>query len=478
MRQATTTVFLLLTAAMAGLIGGCSGDDPTEPTPSAVAPTAAFSSNPTSGEAPLTVAFTDESSDSPTAWAWTFGDGATSTQQNPSHVYHAAGTFTVSLMATNAEGSDTESKTNHITATAVAGPVPVLDEILPLGAGVGMTITLKGQNFGDGSKRASTVMFGSVPAGSFPAWYDDEIEVVVPTLDPPSVEQVEVKVVIDGRESNTITFYREYENTIRLTNNSYTDWQPCWAGNSIIYFASFAGGNFNIYYMDADGGPATQRTFFAEGQTDMPAVSPTTLYYRSNHDGQWDIYSSSGSGMEGRITNTPEKDFEVVVAANVAPFRIALSRAEEHSGGTIWNIYGLGNSGLVQISDNAADFHPTFSPNGSQVAYMYKWGDFSNGQIMVVPVLGGDSTLISDPDQHCAYPTWNPAFDTIAYTRGGGNVFMCNPDGTDEVQLTFTNLNIVYPIWSPDGRRLAYAAFYQGSYELYVVDVSDILTAR
>jgi PKD repeat protein len=80
-------------------------------------PVAAFSGTPTSGDAPLTVNFTDESTGSPTSWSWTFGDGGTSTAQNPSYEYTAAGTYTVSLTATNAYGNDTETKTNYITVT-------------------------------------------------------------------------------------------------------------------------------------------------------------------------------------------------------------------------------------------------------------------------------------------------------------------------------------------------------------------------
>ncbi|TFH65051.1 MAG: PKD domain-containing protein [Candidatus Zixiibacteriota bacterium] len=82
-------------------------------------PVAAFSGTPTSGNVPLTVAFTDASTNTPTSWAWTFGDGGTSTLQNPSHTYTAEGTYTVVLTATNAYGSDSETKTGYITASAV-----------------------------------------------------------------------------------------------------------------------------------------------------------------------------------------------------------------------------------------------------------------------------------------------------------------------------------------------------------------------
>ena len=86
-------------------------------------PVANFTGNPTSGTAPLTVNFTDSSTNSPTSWSWNFGDSGASSAQHPSHQYTSAGTYTVSLRATNAAGYDDESKTNYITVTAPQPPV-------------------------------------------------------------------------------------------------------------------------------------------------------------------------------------------------------------------------------------------------------------------------------------------------------------------------------------------------------------------
>ncbi|WP_165821127.1 LamG-like jellyroll fold domain-containing protein [Nocardioides gansuensis] len=94
------------------------------PPPPPAGPVAAFSATPRSGEAPLPVTFTDESTGSPTSWAWTFGDGATSTAQNPSHTYAAPGTYDVSLTVTNANGSDTESRAGLITVGSSEPPPP------------------------------------------------------------------------------------------------------------------------------------------------------------------------------------------------------------------------------------------------------------------------------------------------------------------------------------------------------------------
>ncbi len=80
-----------------------------------IAPVADFIGTPLSGATPLSVAFTDLSTNSPTSWAWNFGDGNTSVLQNPTNIYGVAGSYTVSLTATNAIGSDTMTKPAYIT---------------------------------------------------------------------------------------------------------------------------------------------------------------------------------------------------------------------------------------------------------------------------------------------------------------------------------------------------------------------------
>lgn len=88
------------------------------PPPPPPAPHADFLATPAQGIRPLSVQFTDLSTNSPTAWQWNFGDGsANATVQNPVHTYSSAGNYTVTLTATNAFGSSTIRKTNYITVT-------------------------------------------------------------------------------------------------------------------------------------------------------------------------------------------------------------------------------------------------------------------------------------------------------------------------------------------------------------------------
>lgn len=76
-----------------------------------------FTADVTSGFAPLTVQFTDTSMGGPTSWHWTFGDGATSTVQNPVHTYTAPGIYTVSLTVNNAFNTTSVTKPNYIVVT-------------------------------------------------------------------------------------------------------------------------------------------------------------------------------------------------------------------------------------------------------------------------------------------------------------------------------------------------------------------------
>ncbi|HOC44809.1 MAG TPA: DNRLRE domain-containing protein [Thermoanaerobaculales bacterium] len=75
------------------------------------APVANFSWSPQSPSAGQPVQFSDMSTGSPTAWAWDFGDGSgSSAAQNPSYTYGVAGTYNVTLVATNGNGNDTVTK--------------------------------------------------------------------------------------------------------------------------------------------------------------------------------------------------------------------------------------------------------------------------------------------------------------------------------------------------------------------------------
>jgi PKD repeat protein len=145
------------TKSLAGYIG-------VTPPP---APTANFVGSPTSGTAPLAVSFTDLSTGSPTSRSWNFGDGGTSTLQNPTHTYTTPGSYTVSLTVGNASGSDTKTVTNYV---SVAPPPPDFtvsiapaSAILSRGGSTTFTVTLTPLNNFSGAVALSV---SGLPSGA------------------------------------------------------------------------------------------------------------------------------------------------------------------------------------------------------------------------------------------------------------------------------------------------------------------------
>ncbi|MBN1997512.1 PKD domain-containing protein [candidate division KSB1 bacterium] len=127
-------------------------------------PIAGFSADPLSGTVPLTVQFYDESTGTITSRQWNFGDGITSSETNPLHIFQEAGNFTVSLMVTGPGGSDTKILNNYITVTEPApvagfsgsplsGHVPLIVMFTDSSKGI---ISTRIWDFGDGTTSSST----------------------------------------------------------------------------------------------------------------------------------------------------------------------------------------------------------------------------------------------------------------------------------------------------------------------------------
>lgn len=130
------------------------------PTPITV--TADFTASATSGDPGMVVSFTPVTTGTISQWSWNFGDGATSTAQNPTHTYNLAGSYTVSLTVTGADGTASKSVPNFITVAAAAALPPVADFTVNATTGTAPAsftftdastgdITGRQWNFGDGT---------------------------------------------------------------------------------------------------------------------------------------------------------------------------------------------------------------------------------------------------------------------------------------------------------------------------------------
>jgi PKD repeat protein len=144
-------------------------------------PSATATASTTAGNVPLTVGFTGTASagTAPYTYAWTFGDGGTSTAQNPSHTYTVAGAYQAVLSVTDAAGGHTTATTSTITVT---GPLAASAQASPLAGDAPLSVAFTGAPsggaggytfawaFGDGAAstaQSPTHLYGA--AGTFTA---------------------------------------------------------------------------------------------------------------------------------------------------------------------------------------------------------------------------------------------------------------------------------------------------------------------
>lgn len=311
-------------------------------------PVASFTGTPISGNAPLSVSFTDTSTNTPTSWSWDFGDGYTSTAQNPSHTYNGMGVFTVSLTATNAGGSNTYTRTNYITvgnATSNTG-----------GSGYPFTAAYIYPNTGITPLTASFTNWGSNYSSCL--WDFG-----------------------DGNTSTTAntshTYYVPGIYNFSLNNSNAAGWNKVTGVNAVQVYSpvtsdftanrtSIAPGDYILFSDNSAGSPDTWRWCINGAQVS----TATNLIYQFPSAGTYSIqhyaYNSlTGSGGWNNKTNyiyvsttIPVCDFTANVTFGNAPLDILLTDTSTNDPSSFtWGINGV-------YQTNTQDMSVTFNNPG------------------------------------------------------------------------------------------------------------------
>lgn len=110
-------------------------------------PQVSFTASPISGTVPLTVTFANSSTGAD-SFSWQFGDGTTSTELLPTHVYTQTGSYTVTLTATGQGGIDTLSRADYITVNEASAPVQAAFSAFLVNGTVPLTVTFTNNSTG------------------------------------------------------------------------------------------------------------------------------------------------------------------------------------------------------------------------------------------------------------------------------------------------------------------------------------------
>lgn len=108
------------------------------------------------------------------------------------------------------------------------------------------------------------------------------------------------------------------------------------------------------------------------------------------------------------------------------------------------------------------------SPSGDTLAYDLL------GRIWLMPVSGGEGKPITDPYGNARQPSWSPDGKKIAfqaYWDGNWHIYTVNTDGTGLKQMTSGDFDHREPHWSPDGTTLAFSSDRNGNYDIWTLQI-------
>lgn len=201
------------------------------------------------------------------------------------------------------------------------------------------------------------------------------------------------------------------------------------ANNQMAFHSSRAGGNVDIYLMNADGS-GVQRLTDHHAFDQFPAISRdgTKIAFLSNRNGGfYDIYTMNVDGSDlQQITSTDDIEFSV-----------------------------------------------NWSPDSSKLVYEYFSLSDNKAEIYTINADGTGMTPLTRNSFNDGDPSWSPKRDRIAFVSdrdGAFNIYMMNPDGTDVQQITTEKTDDILPQWSPDGSKLAFVSERDDNFNIYTIN--------
>lgn len=137
--------------------------------------------------------------------------------------------------------------------------------------------------------------------------------------------------------------------------------------------------------------------------------------------------------------------------------------------------------GALRLTDtlNRWEYYPTWSPDGSMIAYSRTSAE-GNGAIWIVDADGADPRRVTDPpgSKDDWQPTWSPDGSAIVFYRAGASdaeLWSVAPDGSALTRLTNNDVGDYEPDWAPDGSRIVFTRFLEGANQIFTMaaDGSD-----
>ena len=221
----------------------------------------------------------------------------------------------------------------------------------------------------------------------------------------------------------------------------------------------------NVTLNCSTSGPRARADTVAAGATDTvayqltcaPLLGPNeTIAFASNRDGNSEVYLRDENGLT-RLTDDTASDDHPTWSPDGSKLAFTSSR----SGAAQIYVMNRDGTGISRLTNDAVSYDPAWSPDGTKIAVVSAHTG-TLPQIYVVNADGTGRTQLTDGTTNDFWPAWSPDGNRLAFTRGRRvgnsvvrNVYVMNADGIGITGLTNDSASWA-PAWSPDGTKLAF----------------------
>ncbi len=237
--------------------------------------------------------------------------------------------------------------------------------------------------------------------------------------------------------------------------------------------------------------------------TSITATSEGRIAFRSTRNDVWDIYTINPDGSDlVNMSNHSGRDWDFVWSPDGRRLAFISSRHDDDPEGcNMWcttEIYTINADGdeltrLTNVSSKNRSMN--WSPDGSRIVFVSSRDDVDpsgclfncNFEIYVMDNDGSNQIRLTNDLYPDNWPIWSPDGSRIAfisYRDGNAEIYIMNIDGSRVTRLTNNPANDFWPVWSPDSSRIAFISdrnhpdseclFEQCQYDIFVMSAPEV----
>jgi Tol biopolymer transport system component len=211
--------------------------------------------------------------------------------------------------------------------------------------------------------------------------------------------------------------------------------------------------------------------------------------YSSFDDRVWQIYVMNADGSnQQRITQIPTGALSPVWSPDGRKI-LFISQIQHASGVGVTNdlyIVNTDGTNLLRLAGNTSG--SDWSPDSTKIVFASDQEESGHSQIYIVNADGSNQIRLIDDPVYADAPNWSPDGSKIAYRSqrdsanqqpdGLGNIYVVNPDGSNQVRVTSDPGSEWFQDWSPDNQKIVYVSWKDGNSEIYSLNIQNMEELR